>query len=103
MEGWRSDVVSYYKTADVFFQTSLYEGYGLSAVEANVAGCPVVSTDVGVASELGAVCPVGDKECLVGKLEGAIKKRESNKIISLSGDKSRYLQLYKESFAGTDF
>lgn len=51
--GWQEDLVSLYKTADLFLQTSFYEGYGLSLVEAVVAGCPVVSTDVGVAKEFG--------------------------------------------------
>lgn len=51
--GWQEDLVSLYKTADLFLQTSFYEGYGLSLMEAVVAGCPVVSTDVGVAKEVG--------------------------------------------------
>lgn len=44
---------SYYKTADLFLLTSLYEGYGLTLAEAQAAGCPIVATDVGVARELG--------------------------------------------------
>ena len=51
--GWQEDLVSLYKTADLFLQTSFYEGYGLSLIEAVVAGCSVVSTDVGVAKEVG--------------------------------------------------
>lgn len=45
---------SYYKTADVFLLTSYFEGYGLTLVEAQAAGCPIVATDVGVAREVGA-------------------------------------------------
>lgn len=45
---------SYYKTADAFLNTSLYEGYGMTLVEAHAAGCPVISTDVGVARDVGA-------------------------------------------------
>jgi glycosyltransferase involved in cell wall biosynthesis len=45
---------SYYKTADLFLSTSLFEGYGMTFVEAKAAGCPIASTDVGVAREMGA-------------------------------------------------
>ena len=54
-EPWSNDLPSYYKTADLFLLTSFYEGYGMTLVEANACGCPIVATDVGVAQELGAV------------------------------------------------
>ena len=50
----RDILVSYYKTADVFLNTSLFEGYGMTLVEARAAGCRIISTDVGVAREVGA-------------------------------------------------
>ena len=53
-EGWQDDMASYYKTCDCFLVTSLYEGYGMTLVEARAAGAKVVSTDVGVAREAGA-------------------------------------------------
>ena len=53
-EPWTDDLSSYYKTADLFLLTSLYEGYGMTLVEAEAAGCPIISTDVGVAREFGA-------------------------------------------------
>lgn len=45
----------YYKVADVTLVTSDFEGYGMVIVEALAAGCPVVSYDVGVAREAGAI------------------------------------------------
>ncbi len=56
IEPWadRQTLISYYKTADLFLLTSWYEGYGMSLVEAQAAGCPIVSTDVGIASETNA-------------------------------------------------
>lgn len=45
----------YYKAADVLLLTSDFEGYGMVVVEALRAGCPVVSFDVGVAKEAGAI------------------------------------------------
>jgi len=54
-EDWadKQTLASYYKTADLFLNTSLFEGYGMTLVEAKAAGCKVVSTDVGVAREVG--------------------------------------------------
>ena len=55
-EPWvdQETLYSYYKTCDLFLVTSWYEGYGMTLVEAHAAGCPIVSTDVGVAREMGA-------------------------------------------------
>lgn len=50
--GWQSDLVSYYKTADVFLQTSFFEGYGMALIEAGLSGLPVVTTPVGIAKQL---------------------------------------------------
>lgn len=50
--GWQTELASYYKTANVFIQTSLFEGYGLALVEAGLSGLPVVTTPVGIANEL---------------------------------------------------
>lgn len=44
----------YYKTCTVVLHTSLYEGYGMSLAEAHAAGARIVSTDVGIAREVGA-------------------------------------------------
>lgn len=52
--GWRKDTASFYKTADIFINTSLYEGYGMTLVEARAAGLKILSTDVGVAKDVGS-------------------------------------------------
>ena len=51
--GAQKDVTPYYHDANVYLSTARYEGYGLSLVEAALFGLPIVSTDVGVARELG--------------------------------------------------
>ena len=53
-EGER-DAPRYYALADLVLVPSKYEGYGLVIVEALAAGRPVLSTDVGVAREAGAI------------------------------------------------
>ncbi|RJR13829.1 glycosyltransferase [Candidatus Parcubacteria bacterium] len=50
----------FYKAADVALVTSHFEGYGMVIVEALAAGCPVVSYDVGVAREAGAILATRD-------------------------------------------
>jgi glycosyltransferase involved in cell wall biosynthesis len=49
------DAARYYPLVDLVLVTSRYEGYGLVIVEALAAGKPVLSTDVGVAKEAGAI------------------------------------------------
>lgn len=57
--GWQ-DPASYLEYAELLLVTSLYEGYGMVIVEALSAGVPVLSTDVGVAREAGAVIASSD-------------------------------------------
>jgi glycosyltransferase involved in cell wall biosynthesis len=53
-EGQR-DPAPYYALADLVLVSSVYEGYGLVTIEALGAGKPVLSTDVGIAREAGAI------------------------------------------------
>lgn len=77
LEPWtdQQTLFSYYKTADVFLSTSLYEGYGMSMVEAHAAGCPIVATDAGIASEITeSICPVGDIVYISKAIENVLKR-----------------------------
>jgi glycosyltransferase involved in cell wall biosynthesis/3-hydroxyisobutyrate dehydrogenase-like beta-hydroxyacid dehydrogenase len=71
------DSSSYYKIADLVLVTSRYEGYGMVIVEALLAEVPVVSYDVGVAREAGAivVSPNNLSEEAVAVLKSHIKGR----------------------------
>jgi glycosyltransferase involved in cell wall biosynthesis len=110
-EGWQNDLVPYYKTADCYLNTSNYEGYGLSLVEAVSNGLPVVSTDVGVSGDIlvhkanSLICPVGDRKCLIESVASLNKEllskfRDSNKKISkeLSIGWYDYLEKYRKSW-----
>lgn len=50
--GWRSDPAPFYRHAAAFVQMSRYEGYGMAMMEAVLAGCPVITTDVGTVGDI---------------------------------------------------
>lgn len=107
-EPMTTDLVSFFKTANLFVITSNYEGYGRTAVEAMAAGVPVVMTDVGVAGELliddldGLVVPVGDCIRLTEAIRVLLKdqakrenlKNEAMKVVQSLPDKEQYLKNY---------
>ena len=69
--GWQNDVISLYKTSNLFLSTSEYEGYGISLIEAAASGCLIVTTKVGIAKtslfindKNCFICPVDDADCL---------------------------------------
>ena len=49
------DIAPYYTLADLVLVPSKYEGYGLVTIEALATGTPVLSIDVGIAREAGAI------------------------------------------------
>ncbi|MEK7520151.1 MAG: glycosyltransferase [Patescibacteria group bacterium] len=103
-EPWTDDLVSYYKTADVFLLTSNYEGYGRTVVEALAAGCPVVMTDTGVAGDIvknnenGFIVPVGDCAALVAALVKVREKRVHLEPRVPQQTKDDYLRAYQHAW-----
>lgn len=94
-EGWQREVVSYYKTADLFINSSLYEGYGRTLVEALASEAPVLSTDVGVANEIGVDIFVSDEE-LLDKISSYILgqgKKQTLQNYPFKSEKEYLLQL----------
>lgn len=80
-ENWvdKMTLYSYYKTADLFLNTSLFEGYGLTLKEASVAGAATISTDVGIASEVGAIISSFDSHDLATKIRSVfMNKKKKN-------------------------
>ena len=107
---WENDVISAYKHADVFLLTSEYEGYGMTLIEAGASGCPIVTTEVGIAkTELfkngvnSFVCPVGDVNCLAKSIielisnqskRNEFKSRMQEDIQRISISKEEYTERY---------
>ncbi len=110
--GWQTDLASFYKTANVFLQTSRFEGYGLSLVEAGLSGLPVVTTNVGLAQELennkdAYIFPINSPALIAGGIVDLLEnnqKRENlkfnlkntlrNKLIT----KEQFLQTIQENW-----
>jgi len=98
--GWTNDLVSYYKTTDLFLVTSDYEGFGMTIVEALASGLPVVSTPVGIAFVAGAKITKPTSEnislTVIESLSQAPLGVLNKNAFCL--DKAEYLERYKESF-----
>lgn len=113
--GWQEDLASYYKSANMFIQTSFFEGYGLALVEAGLSGLPIVTTAVGIANDLkngedAYICPVGDVEYMFKAVYDLIEnnpKREmlrlniKHKLDSILITKEEYLVRLKKAWAET--
>ena len=69
------DVPTFYENADVYVGPSLYESFGVSILEAMVAGLPVVATRVGAVPELiahgrtGFIVETADPEGIAGAIQ----------------------------------
>jgi glycosyltransferase involved in cell wall biosynthesis len=88
-EGWQESLGSYYKTASVFIQTSVFEGYGLSLVEAGLSGLPVVSTPVGIATELQDekelyICSPGNAEYFASAIIDLIENNQKRENLRMN-------------------
>lgn len=108
--GWQNDLISYYKTADMFLLTSEYEGYGMTLIEAGASGCPIVTTKVGIANssvfkndENSLICSVGDIECITKSINDLasnnwkrelFKRNMQDSIRSSSISKEEYITKY---------
>jgi glycosyltransferase involved in cell wall biosynthesis len=51
MMGYQDNPYGYMDSCDIYVQSSRYEGYAVTLVEASIIGCPLVSTDVAGARE----------------------------------------------------
>lgn len=86
--GERKDVPELLKNAQAFIQTSAYEGYGRTYIEAAQAGVPMVVTDAGIIgdvfkqNESALVCPVGDIGCLSLKISRIIEDLSLRRVLA---------------------
>lgn len=113
--GWQENLGSFYKTANVFLQTSFFEGYGLSLIEAGLSGLPVITTPVGIANDLehgkdAYIYPVNNTESFVDGIMELIEHNEKrehlrmnmkNTLKSKLVSKEEYLKQLKDGWENT--
>src|SRR3989344_3130494 len=90
----KQDAANYYALADLVLVPSRYEGYGLVIIEALAAGKPVLSTDVCIAREQGAI--VVSPERFAGALSEWFKNgpREGHLVGYPYASVEEYVQKY---------
>lgn len=86
--GFQSNPYPYIKAGKVALLTSKYEGFGLSALESQLLGKPVVSTDVG-----GIHAIVSDKSGLLTNDDNEFV----NEVVKLLEDEQYYLEKQKHA------
>lgn len=95
--GWRNNTAEFLKAADVLVVPSLYEGYGLVIIEALAAGVPVLSFDVGVAREAGAIITADSS--LPRDLSAVLEQKPRGILLGYPyRSKEEYLAVFKNSF-----
>ena len=111
--GWQNDTVPLIAGAIGLISTSWYEGFGLSILEAMSIGCPVITTDVGIAGEAlqddvsGVVVEHNDVSALSEAMTHFIKEpeyrarlgAEAQKVAESFFDEDVYWRAFDESFS----
>lgn len=110
--GWQDNPNSFYKKADIYISTSLFEGYGMSVIEAANHGLALVLSNAGVAGEIfennksAFICNPKDESSLAQALDKLITNPNLRKNMSMSASLEiikrkisweEYLSLYRKS------
>lgn len=88
--GWKKELLSIYRKADIFVFASNWEGFGYVILEAMSQGLPVIATDTNF----------GPREIIANKYGLLINKNVSiyaNNIINLLSNKDKYILLSNKS------
>lgn len=89
----------FYKAADVLLVTSVYEGYGMAIVEALEAGCPVVSCDVGVAKEAGAI--IADEASIARVAVAVLSEGKKGRLAFELPSETEYRDMWRAEIANS--
>lgn len=88
--GYREDMGAVFSESDLLLITSRMETFGRVAVEAMLAGCPVISSDAGALPEVvrdgktGLLYPTGDVDQLVQQLSRLLESPKLRKALVLN-------------------
>ncbi len=87
--GRRLDVPELIKMADIFVQSSNFEGFGIAALEAMAGGLPVIASDVpglnNVVKGAGILFPPGDSDALAEAISSLLSSQELRSKLSQAG------------------
>jgi len=91
--GWQSDIERILSSSDLVILTSENEGMPVALIQAQMAGIPVLTTDVGSASEVlvnekSGFCIDYSAKDFVDKIETLIKNPQMQKAFSEAGKKN---------------
>ena len=85
----RQDLVALYRATDLFVYPSLYEGFGLPALEAMACGTPVLASNTAslpeVVGDAALTVDPRDEDALVSQLERGLTDRELRDRLGVSG------------------
>ncbi len=114
--GWKDNINDVYKDSCIYVSTSLYEGYGMSIVEAALSYNALVISDTGIANDIfvnnesALVCKQGDPEAFGdaiirllenGDLRLDMCKKAYDEAKKHIISKDDYLKSYKENIEKT--
>ena len=100
--GWQNNLEKYYEESDIYISTSLYEGYGMSMVEAGTYGLPLVISNTGVAGEVfkdgeeAFVCDAKDLNCFTQSILKIYRDKNLAQKMGQSARESAYRHLQSE-------
>lgn len=110
--GWVEKPWMYFRHADMFIQTSKYEGFGLSLFEAATASLSIISTDVGLIGDIlhdgKSVTVISDNKIeAVNKIKDLLENPDISRQMGIEANsavrkcymnKQDYLDAYKNTF-----
>ncbi len=97
--GFQNDLSSLYKSSHVLLSTSLYEGFGMSILEAASVGLPIISTNVGIAREIGATIVSYDAGEIAMRLAKVGEDEVSYRLEDFFITIDDYCKRFKETFS----
>lgn len=100
--GFRHDAEFFLKHANMYLLTSDYEGYGRTLIETAAAGCPIVTTDVGLigsilTKEEALICPPRNEKCLATHLSLLLENPKLGAHLAAAAQKAALPILHEEN------
>lgn len=97
--GWRRDSLALLRSADAYVQSSAYEGYGRTLIEAALASLPIITTDVGIAGDIlrdgreALVVPVGNISALTDSMSRLVRDEALRSRLRVAAGKAAHEHL----------